>query len=122
MGHNSVVTMAEIQVDNAIKCIKQLKGGVKAIEPTEKAQAQFVKRLKDGLNKTVWTSNCKSWYKNKQGEVNVGNIYILFFLKKLIKIKIPFYNKNNNIFFFIYNINIGFLSLFWNRYIFLVVT
>ncbi|KAI9299899.1 hypothetical protein BJ944DRAFT_273743, partial [Cunninghamella echinulata] len=69
LGHNSVVTMAEIQVDNAIECIKQLKNGVKAIEPTEKAQAQFVKRLKDGLNKTVWTSNCKSWYKNKQGEV-----------------------------------------------------
>ncbi|CAO3646801.1 unnamed protein product [Cunninghamella blakesleeana] len=69
LGHNSVVTMAEIQVNNAIQCVKQLKNGVKAIEPTEKAQAQFVKKLKDGLNKTVWTTACKSWYKNKQGEV-----------------------------------------------------
>ncbi|KAI9306519.1 hypothetical protein BJ944DRAFT_248152 [Cunninghamella echinulata] len=69
LGHNSVVTMAEIQVNNAIKCIRQLKDGVKAIEPTEKAQAKFVKELKDGLSKTVWTTGCESWYKNKNGEV-----------------------------------------------------
>ncbi|CAO3646793.1 unnamed protein product [Cunninghamella blakesleeana] len=69
LGHNSVITMAEIQVNNAIKCIKQLKDGVKAIEPTEKAQAKFVQELKNGLKKTVWTTGCDSWYKNKEGEV-----------------------------------------------------
>ncbi|CAO3592616.1 unnamed protein product [Absidia cylindrospora] len=69
LGHNSVVAMAEIQVDNAIQCIKQLKNGVKAIEPTEKAQNEFVAGLKGKLGKTVWATSCNSWYKDTNGEV-----------------------------------------------------
>ncbi|CAO3589257.1 unnamed protein product [Absidia cylindrospora] len=69
LGHNSVVTMAEIQVDNAIQCIKQLRRGIKAIEPTKESQEEFVTKLKTDLGKTVWATNCNSWYKDAQGEV-----------------------------------------------------
>ncbi|KAI8334350.1 putative flavin-binding monooxygenase [Chlamydoabsidia padenii] len=69
LGHNSVVVMAEIQVNNAIQCIKQLGPKVKAIEPTEKAQERFMDQLKKSLEKTVWSTHCNSWYKNKNGEI-----------------------------------------------------
>ncbi|KAI8061415.1 hypothetical protein BC940DRAFT_310272 [Gongronella butleri] len=69
LGHNSVVTMIEIQVANAIKCLKQLNGNVKAIEPTVEAQDRFIADLKRNMSKTVWSTSCKSWYKLPNGEV-----------------------------------------------------
>ncbi|ORX62084.1 FAD/NAD(P)-binding domain-containing protein [Hesseltinella vesiculosa] len=69
LGHNSVVTMIEIQVANAIKCLKQLRGNVKAIEPTLEAQNSFVAGLKKNLSKTVWATNCGSWYTREDGQV-----------------------------------------------------
>ncbi|SAM04258.1 hypothetical protein [Absidia glauca] len=81
LGHNSVVTMAEIQVNNAIKCIKQLGPKVKAIEPTEEAQEKFVADLKKQLKNTVWNTNCNSWYKDSNGETHITHISLLLFEK-----------------------------------------
>ncbi|KAI8076883.1 monooxygenase [Halteromyces radiatus] len=69
LGHNSVVAMAEIQIDAAIRGLKQLGKDVKAIEPTEKAQNDFVSQLKNTLGKTVWATKCNSWYKDSRGEI-----------------------------------------------------
>ncbi|KAJ8662953.1 hypothetical protein O0I10_001129 [Lichtheimia ornata] len=69
LGHNSVVTMIECQVEFAIKCIKHMeKKKASAIEPKESAVDEFVGKLKKSFDGTVWTSGCKSWYMNQEGQ------------------------------------------------------
>ncbi|KAI8147577.1 hypothetical protein BJV82DRAFT_710071 [Fennellomyces sp. T-0311] len=70
LGHNSVVTMIEIQVNYAIKCIKHIiRNDLAAIEPKESAQEQFVSNLQKDFDGTVWKGGCRSWYMNDAGEI-----------------------------------------------------
>lgn len=58
------------QVEFAIKCIKHMeKKKASAIEPKESAVDEFVGKLKKSFDGTVWTSGCKSWYMNQEGQV-----------------------------------------------------
>ncbi|KAI9264197.1 hypothetical protein BDA99DRAFT_580345 [Phascolomyces articulosus] len=70
LGHNSIVTIIEIQVDYAVQCIKRLiKKDLAAIEPKKEAQEKFVADVQKGFEGTVWKGGCKSWYMNKNGEI-----------------------------------------------------
>ncbi|KAI9272801.1 flavoprotein [Phascolomyces articulosus] len=70
LGHNSVVTMIDIQVDFAIKCLKHVvQRDLAAIEPKIASQEEFVKKLQNGFNGTVWKGGCRSWYMNDAGEL-----------------------------------------------------
>lgn len=40
-----------------------------AIEPTPKAQEEYMAKWKSDFKGTVWTASCTSWYKNKSGEI-----------------------------------------------------
>ncbi|KAJ2961730.1 hypothetical protein NQZ79_g2989 [Umbelopsis isabellina] len=57
LGHNSVVIMAECQVNYAIQVIKERAEG-------------FSQHLSKELDKTVWASNCMSWYQNAMGKAS----------------------------------------------------
>lgn len=46
-----------------------IKKNMRAIEPTEKAQAEYMEKWKNDLKGTVWTSSCTSWYKTESGEI-----------------------------------------------------
>lgn len=70
LGHNSVVTMIECQVNYAIRCIKHaLKKDLAAIEPTRAAQDLYASNLRGSFKGTVWKSGCDAWYLNKDRDV-----------------------------------------------------
>ncbi|KAI8381112.1 putative flavin-binding monooxygenase [Radiomyces spectabilis] len=70
LGHSSVVSMVECQVNFALDRIKRMQSkNLAAIEPKIEAQNEFVATLKKDLKPTVWNSGCRSWYMNKDGEV-----------------------------------------------------
>ncbi|KAG2224603.1 hypothetical protein INT45_003743 [Circinella minor] len=70
LGHNSVVTLIEIQVDFAIKCLKHVvQKDLAAIEPRRSAQEEFVSKLQKSFKGTVWKGGCRSWYMNDNGEL-----------------------------------------------------
>ncbi|KAI9321720.1 FAD-dependent pyridine nucleotide-disulfide oxidoreductase, partial [Dichotomocladium elegans] len=71
LGHNSVMTMIEIQVEMTLRMLKRMiKDHVIAIEPKKEAQDKFVKKLKANLKDTVWSTGCSSWYLTAQGEIS----------------------------------------------------
>ncbi|KAI8967978.1 hypothetical protein BDF20DRAFT_839805 [Mycotypha africana] len=70
LGHNSVVTIIECQVNLAIKLMKHaIKSNIIALEPKLEAQKQYVAKLRNSFKGTVWKSGCSSWYLNKDGDV-----------------------------------------------------
>ncbi|KAI9253061.1 putative flavoprotein [Helicostylum pulchrum] len=70
LGHSSVVTMIESQVDFGIELIRHMTNNqIQSMDPTEKAQETFSSDLQEKLKGTVWTTGCKSWYMNKRGDI-----------------------------------------------------
>jgi cyclohexanone monooxygenase len=62
--------MAEIQVDYAIKAISyMMEKSLSSIEVTQPACDEFIAELDEKMEDKVWTSSCKSWYKNDEGRV-----------------------------------------------------
>ncbi|MBA4108201.1 MAG: 4-hydroxyacetophenone monooxygenase [Leptothrix sp. (in: Bacteria)] len=68
LGHNSMVFMIESQahyIVNAIKAMKEHR--IKALDVKPEAQAQFIDKVQNELQQTVWNSGCKSWYVDDKG-------------------------------------------------------
>ncbi|KAI8881608.1 alpha/beta hydrolase fold-3 domain protein [Backusella circina FSU 941] len=70
LGHNSVVTMAELQILAGIKQMKyQIKHNIKSMDPKNSSQEKFSQELQKGFKGTTWASGCRSWYLNQKGEI-----------------------------------------------------
>ena len=70
LGHNSIIFMIECQVKYAISCMSRvIKLKKKFIVPKNEAMKTYNKELQEGLEKTVFSSNCNSWYKNSSGKI-----------------------------------------------------
>ncbi|KAI7860770.1 hypothetical protein BDC45DRAFT_562968 [Circinella umbellata] len=71
LGHNSVLSMTETQVNYIVQGIKlMMKKNLVAFDPTKKAQDKFVAGLHADLENTVWKKGgCNSWYLNTDGDV-----------------------------------------------------
>ena len=55
LGHNSVLSMTETQVDYIVQGVKlMMKKNLVAFDPTKKAQDKFVAELQADLDNTVW--------------------------------------------------------------------
>jgi cation diffusion facilitator CzcD-associated flavoprotein CzcO len=69
LGHNSVVLMIEAQLTQVVKALDHLKrSGNDTIEPTERAQREFVARVDAKMRPTVWMQGgCRSWYLDSGG-------------------------------------------------------
>ncbi|MCJ2073772.1 NAD(P)/FAD-dependent oxidoreductase [Methylobacterium sp. J-030] len=68
LGHNSVVSMIEVQVQHVLDCLKALRRGTRAIEVRPEAQARFLDRIRARLADSIWQAGgCKSWYLDAQG-------------------------------------------------------
>jgi cation diffusion facilitator CzcD-associated flavoprotein CzcO len=69
LGHNSVVYMAEAQIDHLVGALRYMRQqGIDAIEPTEAAQRTFVNRVDRRMGGTVWIAGgCASWYLDRTG-------------------------------------------------------
>jgi len=68
LGHNSIVSMIEVQVRHVLDCLEALRGGARAIEVRPEAQARFLERIRTRLADSIWqTGGCRSWYLDAQG-------------------------------------------------------
>jgi cation diffusion facilitator CzcD-associated flavoprotein CzcO len=68
LGHNSVVFMAEFQIELADQAMRAVIGnGAGGIAPKESAQRAYNKRLQRALDRAVWSRSCKSWYLDEHG-------------------------------------------------------
>jgi len=68
LGHNSVVSMIEVQVQHVLDCLKALRRGTRAIEVRPEAQARFLDRIRTQLADSIWQAGgCRSWYLDAQG-------------------------------------------------------
>lgn len=70
LGNNSVVLMIECQTRYAIQCIQYLrKQNGKYLDLHDDAMKKFHEECRASLAKTVWATNCSSWYKNPDGDI-----------------------------------------------------
>ena len=68
LGHNSIVSMIEIQVQHVLDCLKALGGGGRAIEVRPEAQARFLDRIRARMADSIWQAGgCRSWYLDADG-------------------------------------------------------
>lgn len=69
LGHTSVITMIESQIEHVVNALRHLRSrGLAAVEPRPEAQAAFVAHVDEKMKGTVWTSGgCKSWYLDARG-------------------------------------------------------
>lgn len=69
LGHNSVMLMAEAQVDYAIQALELLdRSGAAAVEPLPAAQARWNEEVQRRGRGTVWVDGgCGSWYLDRHG-------------------------------------------------------
>jgi cation diffusion facilitator CzcD-associated flavoprotein CzcO len=68
LGHNSVVSMIEVQVQHVLDCLKTLRRGARAIEVRPEAQARFLDRIRTRMADSIWQAGgCRSWYLDASG-------------------------------------------------------
>ena len=68
LGHNSVVLMAEAQVDYVMQALDHLRTGeVSWMAPTVEATRRWVAEMDGRHADLVWASGCHSWYLNEDG-------------------------------------------------------
>eukprot|EP01112_Ceratiomyxa_fruticulosa_P021839 TRINITY_DN7828_c0_g1_i1.p1 TRINITY_DN7828_c0_g1~~TRINITY_DN7828_c0_g1_i1.p1 ORF type:complete len:525 (-),score=91.45 TRINITY_DN7828_c0_g1_i1:71-1573(-) len=69
LGHNTVIFMIECQVNYILKMIKyMLRHDFDSVNVSKKAQDDFLSQLHVDLERTVFVSECQSWYK-KDGKI-----------------------------------------------------
>jgi cation diffusion facilitator CzcD-associated flavoprotein CzcO len=64
LGHNSIIYMAERQMDYAMQLIERLRVGAATLDVKPQAQAEWNRALQAKLSKSVWAEGCASWYKH----------------------------------------------------------
>ena len=69
LGHNSVIYMAEAQIEHVLRLLKNMKRrGYDIIEPRTGAQSRYVGEMDRAMRGTVWNAGgCRSWYLDRNG-------------------------------------------------------
>ena len=68
LGHNSVVSMIEVQVQHVLDCLTALRRGARAVDVRPEAQARFVGRIRTRMADSIWLAGgCRSWYLDARG-------------------------------------------------------
>ena len=69
LGHNSVIFMIESQVHYVVECLKAMKSrNAQTMEVKPEVQERFNDWVQKGLENTVWSSGCASWYLQDDGK------------------------------------------------------
>ena len=69
LGHNSIIFMIEAQVDYILKCMENTRlRYADYLDVKPEAQAAFNQEMAKGLENTVWTTGCTSWYQQSDGK------------------------------------------------------
>ncbi len=70
LGHNSIIFMIECQTNYILDCLAQMDANrLAAIDLRREIMDEFDARLQDELDRTVWASTGKSWYKTEEGRI-----------------------------------------------------
>ena len=68
LGHNSIIFMIECQVRYVMSALRAMReGGYATVEPRPELQRRFNDRIQERLERTVWSTGCKSWYQDAEG-------------------------------------------------------
>jgi hypothetical protein len=69
LGHTSVITMIESQVEHVLNALRFLRErDLAAVEPSAEAQAQWIADVDKRMRGSVWTAGgCQSWYLDETG-------------------------------------------------------
>jgi len=68
LGHNSVVFMAEYQIELADQAMRAVRDrGAGGIAPKPSAQDAYNRRLQKHLARAVWSRSCSNWYVDSRG-------------------------------------------------------
>ncbi|MFO0759316.1 MAG: NAD(P)/FAD-dependent oxidoreductase [Byssovorax sp.] len=69
LGHTSMVLMIEAQIAYALSAIKTMRDrALKLVDVRPEAQSRYNEEIQRRLEKTVWSSGCKSWYLTRSGK------------------------------------------------------
>jgi cation diffusion facilitator CzcD-associated flavoprotein CzcO len=69
LGHNSVLTMIESQVQHVLRLLQRMREtGATSVEPMPDAQANFIAGIDRRFRGTAWAGGCRSWYINARGQ------------------------------------------------------
>ena len=69
LAHSSVIWMIECQVEYIIKTIKTMADlDVRSVEPRRDRTEEFQQKMSDWTLNKNFSTNCKGWYKNKDGK------------------------------------------------------
>ena len=70
IGNFSFLMTAERQCGYAIRMIQHLVvSGVQAVAPTPQATREFNEAVRKQMGTTIWSTGCKSWYMDKNGNI-----------------------------------------------------
>lgn len=71
LGHNSIIFMIECQVNYIVQALKSLQhSGQAALRLRPDVQQDDYALVQQKMKGTVWSSGCKSWYQNAQGQID----------------------------------------------------
>ena len=71
LGHNSIIYMAERQMDYVMKLVRTVLGrDLRFADVRPEVQARWNEKIQRRLGKTVWAAGCDSWYKHDGRIVN----------------------------------------------------
>jgi cation diffusion facilitator CzcD-associated flavoprotein CzcO len=78
LGHNSVIYMIECQANYIIKTLKKMmQYNVASVDLKPEAGDAYWQWVQRRIKPMVWHGNCKSWYQNSSGEVNLNYILLI---------------------------------------------
>ncbi|MEL6107796.1 MAG: NAD(P)/FAD-dependent oxidoreductase [Planctomycetota bacterium] len=70
LGHNSIVSMIETQVNYVLRCLQLAKRrGADCIEVNEDVMRRDDIEVQDRLRSSIWADDCSSWYKTSDGKL-----------------------------------------------------
>lgn len=70
LGHSSIIIMIEAQAEYIARLLKHAHDhGKSQIRVRPEAEEAWNQAIQRELGKTVWSSGCKSWYKDKRGHI-----------------------------------------------------
>jgi cation diffusion facilitator CzcD-associated flavoprotein CzcO len=69
LGHTSMIVMMEAQIGYILGALRTMeKKKLKLLEVREEVVRDYNERIQKRLAKTVWSGDCRSWYKTKDGK------------------------------------------------------
>lgn len=71
IGNFSIIMVSELQISYILQLVDAAIEKQAAIAPTTEATDRFNADLRGAMNGTVWQSGCKSWYFDKNGNVQL---------------------------------------------------